>query len=165
MRLFLANLLLAIVWYAGVGRGGVSELMFGFGVGYFVLWWLRPLLGSTQYFSKLPKVIRFTLFFLKELVESTLRVAYDVVTPAAHRHPGVVAVPLDAESDLEIAALAMLVTLTPGSLGLDVSTDRRTLYVHTMFAEDPGSVRRHIKEGYEARVIELLGRASPGGVS
>jgi multicomponent Na+:H+ antiporter subunit E len=160
--LFLANLLLAIVWYAGVGRGGVRELVFGFVVGYVVLWWLRPLLGRTQYFSKLPKVIRFILFFIKELVESTLRVAYDVVTPAAHRRPGVIGIPLGARSDVEIVVLATLVTLTPGTLGLDVSEDKKMLYIHTMFAENPDEVRKHIKEGYETRVLDLL-RTPPAG--
>lgn len=164
MRLFLTNLLLAIIWYAGVGRGGVSELVFGFAVGYLVLWWLRPLLGPTLYFSKLPKAIRFTLFFLRELVQSTLRVAYDVVTPAAHRRPGVIGIPLDATSDVEIVTLATLVTLTPGTLGLDVSEDKQTLYIHTMFAEDPDQMRQSIKQGYEARVLDLLRTPPPGGL-
>lgn len=160
MNVFLANLLLAIAWYAAVGRGGVSELMFGFAVGYLVLWWLKPLLGPTVYFNKLPRVFMFLVFFIKELVLSTLRVAYDVVTPAANRHPGVIGIPLDAKTDFEIVTLASLVTLTPGSLGLDISDDKRMLYIHSMFAEDPDEVRRHIKEGYEARVIDLL-RAGP----
>jgi multicomponent Na+:H+ antiporter subunit E len=164
VKLLLANLLLAIIWYAGVGRGGVSELIFGFFVGYAVLWWLQPLLGSTHYFGKLPKAVAFMLFLMKELVESTLRVAYDVVTPAAHRHPGVIGIPLDAKSDVEIVTLATLVTLTPGSLGLDVSDDKTMLYIHTMFAEDPQQVRRHIKQGYEARILDLL-RTPPSGAS
>lgn len=156
MKVFMANLLLAIIWYAAVGRGGVAELMFGFAVGYAVLWWLKPLLGPTVYFNKLPKGALFLLFFIKELVLSTLRVAYDVVTPAAHRRPGVVGIPLDAGTDLEIVSLSSLVTLTPGSLSLDISDDRKMLFVHSMFAKDPEQVRRHIKEGYEARVLDLL---------
>jgi multicomponent Na+:H+ antiporter subunit E len=162
---FLANLLLAIIWYAAVGEGGVSEMLFGLAAGYFVLWWLKPLIGPTLYFNKTPKALRFLVFFIKELVLSTLRVAHDVVTPAAHRRPGVIAVPLAARTDIEIVALTVLVTLTPGSLGLDVSDDKTTLYVHSMFADDPEEVRRHIKEGYEARVLELLRTPSSGGAT
>ena len=67
-----------------------------------------------------------------------------------------VGVPLDATTDAEIALLANLVTLTPGTLSLDVSADRRVLYVHGMFVDDPDELRRAVKQGFERRVLELL---------
>ncbi len=59
-------------------------------------------------------------------------------------------------SDVEITLLANLVTLTPGTLSLDVSEDRSTLFVHAMFVDDPDVLRREIKHGFERRVLELL---------
>ncbi len=117
---------------------------------------LKPLFGDSRYFEKLPQLVRFVLFFGWELVLSNLRVAWDVVTPKAYRRPGVIAVPLDARSDLEITLLANLITLTPGTLSLDVSPDRGTLYVHAMFVDDPDRLRRALKHGFERRVLELL---------
>lgn len=72
--------------------------------------------------------------------------------------PGVVAIPLDARTDAEIALLANLITLTPGSVALDLSEDRRVLYVHAMYIDggDVEAYRRSIKEGLERRVLELL---------
>jgi len=67
-----------------------------------------------------------------------------------------VAVPLDARSDMEITLLANLITLTPGTLSLDVSDDRSVLYVHGMFVEDAQLMREQIKNGFERRVLELL---------
>ena len=64
--------------------------------------------------------------------------------------------PLDAKTDAEITLLANVVTLTPGTLSLDVSPDRSTLYVHAMFLESPEALRRDIKEGFEKRILELL---------
>ena len=67
--------------------------------------------------------------------------------------------PLDAKTDGEIAMVANLITLTPGSLSVDVSevsSGRRILYVHTMFADDPDRLRRSLKDGFERRVLELL---------
>ncbi len=156
MRVFLLNLLLALLWAAAVGSVDPAHLVVGFAAGYLVLWLARPALGPTTYFSKLPQAIGFAAFFLWELLLSNLRVAWDVLTPRAYRRPGVVAVPLDADTDAEITLLANLVTLTPGSLSLDVSPDRRTLYVHAMFVDDPEKVRREIKDGFERRVLELL---------
>ena len=156
MSVFLLNLLLAVLWAAVVGSVDGVHLMTGFAVGYMVLWVARPVLGPTRYFGKLFEAIRFVAFFLYELVLSNLRVAWDVLTPRAYRRPGVVAIPLEASTDLEITLLANLVTLTPGSLSLDVSSDRKCLFVHAMFVEDADQIRSDIKQGFERRVLELL---------
>ncbi len=156
MTLFGLNLLLALFWAAVAGEIDVANILVGFVVGHAVLWLARPLLPTTTYFAKVPLAIRFFVFFLWELLLANLRVAWDVLTPKAYRRPGVVAVPLDAKTDAEITLLANLVTLTPGSLSLDVSPDRRTLFVHAMFVDDPEEFRRDIKQGFERRVLELL---------
>jgi multicomponent Na+:H+ antiporter subunit E len=72
--------------------------------------------------------------------------------------PGVVAIPLDARTDAEITLLANLITLTPGSVTLDISEDRCLLYVHAMYIDggDVEAYRRSVKEGLERRVLELL---------
>jgi len=89
-------------------------------------------------------------------VLANLRVAHDVLTPRHHMTPGIVAVPLELESDLQITLLANLITLTPGTLSLHVSDDRRTLYVHAMYIRDPAELVREIKEGFEKRVMEVF---------
>jgi multicomponent Na+:H+ antiporter subunit E len=156
MRAFLLNLLLALLWAAVVGSVDPAHLAVGFAVGYLVLWLARPLLGPTDYFVKLFQALRFAAFFVLELVLANLRVAWDVLTPKAYRRPGVVAVPLEEASDTEITVLANFVTLTPGTLTLDVSEDRRCLYVHAMFVDDPETLRAEVKDGFERRVLELL---------
>ena len=66
-----------------------------------------------------------------------------------------VAVPLDVTSDAAITLLGNLITLTPGTLTLDVSTDHLPLYVHVMNVEDVESFRQGIKNGFERRILEL----------
>lgn len=72
--------------------------------------------------------------------------------------PGVIGIPLDARTDIEIALLANLITLTPGSVTLDLSEDRLVLYVHAMYIDggDVEAYRRAVKDGLERRVLELL---------
>lgn len=156
MTSFLLNVLFALVWAALLGSWGLPEIVVGFLLGYVVLGGAGRLFGEPRYGRKLPQAISLTLFFLWELLVSSLRVTWEVVTPQKLRRAGIVAVPLDAKTDLEIALLANLVTLTPGTLSLDVSSDRATLFVHAMFAEDPDEVRRDVKEGFERRLLELL---------
>lgn len=156
MIIFLINLLLMGLWVVSSGEFTYGNALLGFAVGYVVLWWLRPLLGRTAYFRKLPLSLWFGLLFLGEVLKSNLRVAWDVMTPRAMRRPGIVAIPLEARTNLEITVLANLITLTPGSLSIDVSEDKRTLYVHSMFIDDPDMVRRAIKDRFERWVLILL---------
>jgi multicomponent Na+:H+ antiporter subunit E len=130
MQTFLWNLFLALIWASVLGDINPVNLAAGFVIGYFVLRFLRPASEATTYFDKVGSIVRFLLFFIWEVVKSNIRVAYDVVTPTHHMRPGIVAIPLEARTDFEILFLANLITLTPGTLSLDVSADRKVLYVH-----------------------------------
>src|SRR5690625_7835791 len=72
-------------------------------------------------------------FFIKELVKANFKVAFDVATPLWYMKPGVIALPITAETDVEITILANFISLTPGTLILDVSSDRRVLFIPAMF--------------------------------
>ena len=81
---------------------------------------------------------------------------WDVVTPAQISRPGIIGLALDARTDLEIMLVANLISLTPGTLSIDLSEDRRTLYVHVMFLDSIEDTRREIKQGLERRILEVL---------
>jgi multicomponent Na+:H+ antiporter subunit E len=156
-HLLLVNVLLALAWGALTGVYTPVNLLAGFLLGYLALWLLqRTSTGSTSYFSKGPLVAGFILFFIWELVKANLRVMYDVLTPWHRMRPGIVAIPLDVTSDAEITLLANLISLTPGTLSLDVSDDRRTLYVHTMYMGEAEIFQHNIKHGFERRVQEVF---------
>jgi multicomponent Na+:H+ antiporter subunit E len=156
MKALLWNILLALVWIMVTGTFTFLNLIFGMVIAYFVLWVVRRALGKTTYFGKFLVVSAFLAYFLKELVVSALRVAYDVVTPKNYMKPAIVAIPLTLSSDIGLTLLANMITLTPGTLSLDISDDRRTLYVHAMYCEDPDAFRNGIKNNYESRILELL---------
>lgn len=157
MQQFLLNLLLAVIWSALMGRFDATTLGAGFGVGYGVLWAVQPALGPSAYVRGIRRALVFAVFYLFELVLSSIRVAIDVSRPHLDVRPAVVAFPLDARTDAEITVLANLISLTPGTLSLDVSPDRRILYVHTMDLENgPETLRTEIRDTLEARVLTLL---------
>ena len=156
MNALLWNLLLALAWVAATGVFSFENLVVGFLMGFLALYISRRVVGSPRYFNKVGQVISLLGFFLWELLLANLRVAHDVLTPRHYMRPGVIAVPLDAETDNEITMLSNLLTLTPGTLSLDVSVDRKVLYVHAMYIDDAEDVRRKIKDGFERRVLEVL---------
>jgi multicomponent Na+:H+ antiporter subunit E len=157
MSLFAANLLLALAWAALSGEATLSALASGFGLGFLMLWLLQPMVGGDRsYFLRVVYGVRLVLLFFWELVVSSLHVAWDVLTPMHRARPALVEVPLDLRSDLGVLLLTNLISLTPGTLSVDVSGDRRRLLVHAMFAEDPDRLRREIKGGMERWVREAL---------
>lgn len=157
MSLFAANLVLALTWAALMGQGTLSALASGFALGFIALWILQPLLGGDRrYFLRVVYGVRLLLLFAWELLVSSLHVAWDVLTPEHRARPALVEVPLDLHSDLGVLLLTNLISLTPGTLSIDVSVDRRRLLVHAMFAEDPDRIRRDIKGGMERWVREAL---------
>lgn len=115
---------------------------------------LRPSVWNA--ITRPHRVLLFILFFFWELLLANLRVAYDVLTPRHRMRPGVIAIPLDAQSRGEITLLANFITLTPGTLSLDVSDDRQALYIHAMYIDDADEFRRRIKANLERRMLEVL---------
>ncbi len=156
MRLLLWNLVLALTWGAMTGSFAAENLAVGFVIGFVVLYVSQRRHGPGRYFSKFTEVVGFVGFYLWELLLANLRVARDVVAPRPRARPGIIALPLDAETDAEITVLANLLTMTPGDLSLDVSDDRRVLYVHSMYLANPERTKREMKEGFERRVLQVL---------
>lgn len=153
---FLSNILLTIIWVALTGDFTLANYFFGFLLSFFMMWLITSGNGDAKYFRILPKVIAFFFFFLYELVKANLQVAYEVMTPHYNMTPGIVKVPLEAKTNLEITFLANLISLTPGTLSLDVSDDKKVLYVHSMYITSKESFIRGIKNGFEKRILEIL---------
>lgn len=157
MNIFALNLLLAVVWSALWADFSALQLVVGFHVGFVALWLAAPLFGETSpYFRRAYRVVRLVLFFLYELVVSSLQVAWDVLTPRDLSAPRILEMPLDVASDIEILLVTNLISLTPGTLSIDVSEDRKTLKVHAMFADDPDAVCHALKSGMEKWVIDAV---------
>jgi len=119
--------------------------------------WLLMFFYNGEAFFKSLQIGLLVLFYLRQLVSASLRVAYEVVTPTNHMQPAMIAIPLEAKTDLEITLLANFVTLTPGTLSIDISEDRKTLYVHEVYVKsgDIEKVKQQIKGGFEKRILKI----------
>ena len=155
--MLLGNILLALAWAALQGEFSLSSLLTGYLLGYGLLVLLgKGGLVSSKFGSKVVHFFALAGFFLWELLLANIRIARDVVGPVHRIRPAVIAIPLDVQSDAEILLLSAMINITPGSVTIDVSDDRRTLYVHVMHITDPETKRREIKDGFERRVIQLF---------
>ena len=154
--IFAFNILLAFGSCALLGGFNLANLVAGFLVGFATLSLTAHLFGEGGYFGLVIRVFRLIVYFAWELTVSSLQVVWDVITPVQKSRPAIVAIPLDITDHQQISVLAHLISLTPGSLSLDVSRDEKVLYVHGMFVDDPDKFRAHIKSGLERRVREAM---------
>ncbi len=143
MTLLLYTIILAFSYALFVGFSLVN-LIIGFGVSLGILWFL-PQLPAPQsnlipdtkdgkkfvYFMR--NIIKFLIDFCWDLTLSNLYIAWDVWTPKDHYFPKLVHVPIEDLTELEVMLLSSRITLTPGTLSVDVTEDRKSLIVHVMY--------------------------------
>lgn len=154
--MLLGSLLLALVWAALQGEITLVNLVVGYLVGYALLALLaRGGVMPSTLVARTGHALRLAAFFAWELVVANFRVAADVLR-GTRIEPAVVGIPLDVTTDGEILLLSMLINITPGSVTIDLSDDRRTLYVHVMHMKSAEETRREIKDGFERRVRLLF---------
>lgn len=155
-NLFLVNILLALAWAAVSGSFSIANLLFGFVLGMVVLFIIRERTGTMSYLSKGRRVFSLVLLFLVELAKSAAKVAVLAVSPKLDLKPGIFAYELKTDRDLEITVLANLITLTPGTLSVDVSEDKKYLYVHAVTIDDVEAMREDIASGFERKIMEAF---------
>jgi len=105
-----------------------------------------------QWMTKLFYLIEFALFYLKEVLMSNLKVAHDVVTPKYYMQPAFIELDIEGLTDRQILFLANLITMTPGTLSLDVSEDKKRLKIHSMYVDDP----RAAVEELETKILRRI---------
>lgn len=157
MTFFLANVLLALLW-ASLQLFRPFDFITGFILGYLLLWLTRNWLGTGagQYTRRVPTFVWFLGYYFKELVLSTWEVTVALFSDQSKLKPAIIAFPLDARTDLEIVLLNNLLIFTPGTLGVHLSPDRLTLYVHIIDVDDIEAACVKIKTGLERRLLEVL---------
>ncbi len=133
---FLFNLALAVLWCALTGSATAWNFIAGLivGAGVIVLYGLA--MRDRQYFTSLVNLVRFFTYFVRILIRANLQVAWEVLTPSMHQTPRILRYSVRGLSDTHVTTLASAITLTPGTLAVDVSPDGEYLYIHCMYAED-----------------------------
>ncbi|WP_375598002.1 Na+/H+ antiporter subunit E [Devosia sp. Naph2] len=149
---------LALVWAAISGSFSGLNLLLGGVVGGVAVLVLREAFSSPSALRRLRRMASLTALFLYELIVSAVRVAIVVVRPdmSSAVRPAIIAVPLTVKSDAEITLLANMITLTPGTLSVDVAADKSVLYVHALDMADKEAMIADIVNGFEKKIREVF---------
>jgi multicomponent Na+:H+ antiporter subunit E len=147
---------LVVAWVALWGSASAANVASGVVVA-FVLLAVFPLHLTTRQGRFRPlQALRFFGYFLAKLVEANAVVAWEVVTPSNRINEGIVAVPVTGASDVLVSMVANVISLTPGTLTIEIRTDPHVLFVHVLHLHDIDAVRRDVTR-LERYVLRAFG--------
>ena len=105
--------------------------------------------------KKIYLIVSFFIFYLLKLIQANIYLAYDILTPKMHTNPGFVWIPLRNSSDIGILLLCNLVSMTPGTLSVEVNENKKQLLVHCLYKDANGKVIADIEE-IQDKIIKLI---------
>lgn len=132
-----------------------STFIIGYLIGLILIIMMRRFFKDRLYIGRLCATVKLTLLFFKELILSNISVLRVVLRPKMNIQPMIFALPTDLEKDWEITLLSSLITLTPGTIVLNVSDDQRTLYIHAIDVDDVDEAIDSIKNTFEKAIKEV----------
>lgn len=150
------SLVLIVIWLLLANELSIGALMLGVFLGVLIpllvsAFWLKPPL------IRRPLVLlRFWLLVLLDIFTANFQVAKLVLGPERKLHPAFVVYPLELKDDFAISILANTISLTPGTVSADVSSDRRTLLIHGLDIQDDQELIQLIKQRYEKPLLEIF---------
>ncbi|XHC26340.1 Na+/H+ antiporter subunit E [Phycisphaerales bacterium ac7] len=146
MKQLTFNLFLAVVWCLLTASFSAWNFVAGALVGAAVVAVYSSVAGQGSYFKRAWGLLAFAGHFVKILTKANIQIAWEILTPAHNQSPRILRYPVDGLSDVEKTTLANAITLTPGTLVVDISPDGKWLYLHCMYAQDPASTLAEIDD-------------------
>lgn len=153
----LLTLILTLVWLALLNDFSLGGVLLGLILGILI-----PLL-TAGFWPNRPRIrnplmiVEYACVVLYDIVLANIEVARLVLFKKNEDLQSVfVPIPLELRTPEAITVLAGTITMTPGTVSADLSSDGRTLLVHALNAPDPDAVRDEIKARYEARLKEIF---------
>ncbi len=159
IKLFLLNMLLAILWMFMWGQINLHTMALGFALGFVLLGVVGRVLPQRgdSYGRKVWNVLSFATYFMKILIKANLQVAREVCTPGFQMTPAFIRYSVENMTDIQITSFANAITLTPGTLSVDLAPDAKYLYVHCMYAKDRDAAFSGLNELRDRIMTEVFG--------
>jgi len=134
---FILNLFIATLWLLLQDEvvPQFSTFLMGFIVGIGILYAMHRFYGTQFYLRRVFSIIKLLWLFNWELLLSSYSVLRQITTPKLTITPGIFTYKTALKGDWEITALALLLTLTPGSVVMEVSEEGDMFYIHAMDIE------------------------------
>ncbi|MGE9214977.1 Na+/H+ antiporter subunit E [Exiguobacterium mexicanum] len=151
----LINFFLAFIWMFFTGTFTTSGFIIGYLLGLLVIFMMRRFFKNTDfYFTRVLKLFKLFLIFCRELVVANIEVLRLVLSPKLKIQPGIFRYHTELDAGWKVSWLSMLITLTPGTVVVQVSDDNKTLYIHALHMPDKESLKQDIYDNFESNIKE-----------
>lgn len=151
----LINLFIGVLWMFLQDDWSILTFASGYLFGILVLFILRRFLDSKFYLFTMHAVVQLFFLFIYELFASSIMVIREIVKPQIDIKPGIISFATSLESDLEVTLLALLLTLTPGSVVMEISPDKKLFYIHAMDIPELSDAVIRSKEKFEEAIKKV----------
>jgi multicomponent Na+:H+ antiporter subunit E len=151
-----------LVWIALTSVKDIQEVCAGLVVAFLVSALAGQFLITTEksrrFFPRLIQAVNYLIHFLWEVVKANFHVAYIVLHPNLPIKPGIVKIETKLTKESGITVLANSITLTPGTLTIDVDPDKKVLYIHwiDVLSDDTKKATESIGARFEGILTEVL---------
>ncbi|OMP67791.1 Na+/H+ antiporter subunit E [Domibacillus epiphyticus] len=151
----LLNVFLAFLWMFLQVSFNAQTFIIGYLLGLIVMFGMRRFFTHRFYMHRVWAVIYLFFLFLVELIKANIDVLKLVLRPKLNMRPGIFALETELKSDWEVTLLSNLITLTPGTLVVDVSDDNKILYIHAIDIGEVSEAVDSIKNSFEKAIMEV----------
>ena len=153
----LLNIMIAFLWMLLMDEDELnfSTFVMGYLVGMGIIFLMHRFFGSRFYLRRLFASIKLLFIFISELIQSSALVLRQILSPTLKIQPGIFRYETVLESDLEITTISLLLTLTPGSVVMEVSPEGNVLYVHAMDVENERDAILNQLKNFEKAIMEV----------
>lgn len=151
----LLNFFIALVWMFMSSSINPTTFVIGYLIGFLLIFMMRRFFKDRIYTVRLWATFKLISLFFRELTLSNISVLLLVIKPKLNIKPMIFALPTELEHDWEITLLSSLITLTPGTIVINVSDDQNTLYIHAIHVDDVDEAIDSIKNSFEKAIKEV----------
>lgn len=151
-----------IVWFALTDIKDYQEALIGIAISALITFLAGQFLITTEK-SQHPakRFLHFIIYifrFFWEMIKANFEVAYLVIHPMLPIKPGIVKIKTKLTKDSAITVLANSITLTPGTMTVDVNKDKGELYIHwiKVKVQETESATKEISEKFEKTLTEVF---------
>ncbi|TSB45475.1 Na+/H+ antiporter subunit E [Alkalicoccobacillus porphyridii] len=151
----LLNILIALLWVFLQDSFELTNFITGFLVGLSLIFIMRRFFPSEFYLKKVFSILRLLYLFILELILSSVLMIRQILRPKLDITPGIFSFETELKGDLELTVLSLLLTLTPGSVVLEISEDGNVFYIHAMDIPESRDAVLKAKATFEKAIMEV----------
>jgi len=147
--------MLALIWCLFHNSFDLNTFLVGFILALIILFLLRRSFFEQLFLVRVYLTAKLVAKFLIEVVKANLAVLRIIYRPKLDLEPGIIEYPLRVKTDFRIALLANMITLTPGTLSVDVSPDKKYLYIHCLHIDEIEKSKKGIRKNLEDPILAI----------